>query len=360
MMKSRNILFSATLFANCLLCFFLIFYDGLAIPGFLQVAGRAHPLFLHFPIVLFVLFLVWSWLIPRSALHTAGLHESIAGWLLLSTAATAVITALMGVFLSKEPGYTSDALVWHKWSGALISILTFVWYAGYENIFSGRIPAAVFSLVSMVLLLVAGHQGAIITHGENFLLAPVENTAKKKISFEQAEIFQDMVKPILNDKCMSCHNSNKAKGELIMETRELLTKGGRSGMLWDTTEPNLSLLLQRIHLPASAKKHMPPDGKPQLSDQELAILYQWIKLGAHFDMKPSALQPTDTMRAIASSMFLSGEEDYDFSAASDKKIQSLNSNYRVVMERPFLNPSYCAICWTSKLNSYRSAWIKCR
>ena len=35
--------------------------------------------------------------------------------------------------------------------------------------------------------------------------------------------------------------------------------------------------MQRIHLPEEEKEHMPPDGKPQLTDEESAILYEWIK-----------------------------------------------------------------------------------
>ncbi len=329
-MKWKNIIFNATLASNCLLCFLLVFYDRLTIPAFLQVAGRAHPLVLHFPIVLFVVFLVWTWLVPASSVHAHGWHESIASWLLLSTAFTAVITALLGVFLSREQGYAQDALVWHKWSGTLVSILTVAWYAGYGKLFAGRIPAAALSIVSVIILLVAGHQGASITHGDNYLLAPVETTTQKKIVFEEATIFQDMVKPILDEKCLGCHNSKKSKGDLIMETSELLTKGGRTGILWDTTEPNLSLILQRIHLAPSVKKHMPPEGKPQLNDQEMAILYNWIKLGARFNLKVSDLQPTDTLRIIAGTLFKAGEEDYNFSAASEKKIKELNTNFRVV------------------------------
>ncbi|MES1219219.1 MAG: c-type cytochrome domain-containing protein, partial [Bacteroidota bacterium] len=133
-------------------------------------------------------------------------------------------------------------------------------------------------------------------------------------------------------KCMSCHNSKKAKGELVMETQQFLQKGGKSGVLWDTTDANLSLLLQRIHLPEEEKKHMPPAGKPQLTEQEVTILYNWIKHGASFTMKVAELEPTDTLRSIAQNIFRSSdaEEQYDFSAAGESTIQKLNTNYRAV------------------------------
>jgi len=329
----KNILFSATIAANCLLCFLLIFYDGLVVPSLLQVAGRAHPLFLHFPIVLFALFISWIWIVPRRQFHSPELFQTICKWLLLITSFAAAITALMGIFLSKEPTYNQDSLTWHKWSGAFISVLIFLWYIFYEQINKTKISLAVSSLMSTVVVIIAGHQGASITHGDNFLLAPVsKEKVQKKVSLSEAVVFTDMVKPILDAKCMSCHNSKKAKGELIMETQQLLLKGGKTGALWDTTDVNLSLIMQRIHLPAEEKKHMPPNGKLQLTDQEMTILYNWIKRGANFKIKVIELEPTDTLHAIAENIFKSSDEqeNYDFAAASEKTIQKLNTNYRAV------------------------------
>jgi uncharacterized membrane protein len=103
-------------------------------------------------------------------------------------------------------------------------------------------------------------------------------------------------RPILETKCMGCHNSKKAKGELVMETRELLLKGGKDGKLWDSTEADFGLLMRRIHLPLEAKKHMPPQGKPQLSEEEISILGQWIKSGADFKVKVVDLDPNSELR----------------------------------------------------------------
>ena len=180
MIRLKNILFSATIFANCLLCFLLIFYGRLYVPSLLQVLGRAHPLFLHFPIVLFALFICWVWLAPKKQFHSPELFQDISKWLLLSTAFTASLTALMGIFLSKEPSYNQDSLQWHKCSGTFISLLTFVWYIFYEQVNKTKISLAVSSLLSTFILIIAGHQGASITHGDNFLLAPVYKDQRQK------------------------------------------------------------------------------------------------------------------------------------------------------------------------------------
>jgi len=329
-MNWKNILSSLTMAANCLLVFFLLFYDRLVVPSLLQVIGRAHPLFLHFPIVLFALWLIWVWVIPKQRFHDSGLAEHIGEWLLLSVAFTAALTALMGILLSKEPGYNPESLSWHKWSGAILSLILLLWYVFYQRL--KRVAKVSISLLSLVVLLIAGHQGAAITHGDNFLLAPVyKGRVKEKVPLDQAVVYRDMVQPMLEAKCMSCHNSSKAKGGLVMTSPELLLKGGKSGPVLDTSDANMSLLLQRVHLPEEDRKHMPPLGKPQLNDQELAILYNWIRRGANFTVKVTELDPTDTLRTIASNIFRSSEqENYDFSAASEDKVRKLNTDYRAV------------------------------
>jgi len=76
-------------------------------------------------------------------------------------------------------------------------------------------------------------------------LAPVSlEKNQPAVSLDEAVIFTDMVQPVLKSKCGSCHNSKKAKGELVMETAELLLKGGKSGKLWDSTAEDLGLMLQ--------------------------------------------------------------------------------------------------------------------
>src|SRR5580693_5941247 len=107
-MNWKNILFSITLAANCLLCFLLFFYDRLVVPSLLQVAGRAHPLFLHYPIVLFAVFIAWIWLAPKKYFEPQ-LFMEISKWLILATAFASSLTALMGIFLSKEPGYNPES-----------------------------------------------------------------------------------------------------------------------------------------------------------------------------------------------------------------------------------------------------------
>jgi len=352
MQRWKNIFYNVILSLNCLLLFLLIFEGRLSVPSWLQVFGRMHPLIVHFPIVLVLVYFAFHFFIPGS-LRNEKWYTSMMDVLLILSAVSAVFAALMGLFLSKEAGYDPDALALHKWTGVITSLGLFLLFALKGRL--SKIPVAnyIFVFGVSIAVVLAGHFGGNITHGENFVLGPVTPVSKKiRAPFEEAVVYADLVQPILESKCISCHNSSKAKGELIMETKELLLKGGKDGKLWDTTKADLGLLMQRIHLPEEEKEHMPPTGKPQLSNQELEILYAWIKSGANFEQRVIELSPTDTLRIMAAKILRqSADEQYDFTAADDKQIQKLSNDNRVITPL-FINSPALAV------NFYNRAFYK--
>ena len=116
-----------------------------------------------------------------------------------------------------------------------------------------------------------------------------------------------------------------------MESFAALRKGGKDGVLWDTTQADFGLMMSRIHMPMESKKHMPPLGKPQLTAEETSILYHWIKGGANDTTKVAALPPTDTLHMLAKALFNTIEtDDYTFKPADESKIKALKNNYRLV------------------------------
>jgi hypothetical protein len=177
------------------------------------------------------------------------------------------------------------------------------------------------------------------------------------VLLQDAVVFNNMVKPILEAKCMSCHNSKKAKGRLIMETEEMLLKGGKSGSLWDVNEADLGLLLKRVHLPIDQKKHMPPAGKTQLTDYEIEVLTAWIKKGSDFKLRVADLPADDSLFLLAANMFSNGESEvYDFEAAAESKIKSLNTENRVVQALALESPALVANFYGASL--YKSEQLK--
>jgi len=339
-MKFKNIAAALLVPLNVLLLFFMVVEGRLVVPAWLQVFGRMHPLVLHFPIVLVLLYAALE-LCTTKKIKQEGWYGVIADVLLLSAAFTAAGTALMGLILSKEPGYDADTVVLHKYLGALTSFALFGLYSFRGKLQHEGTFSKLFTGITAIVLLWAGHLGGNITHGNNFVLAPVTPDHKKPpVALEDAYVYNDLVQPIIEAKCLQCHNSSKSKGDLIMETKELLLKGGKDGKLWDTSQADLGLLMKRIHLPAEDKDHMPPDGKPQLTDQEVETLYAWIKTGANFDNKVIELPETDTLRTLAAkALKQSTEEQFEFAAASDKEITKLTNNNRVIAQIALGSPA---------------------
>lgn len=316
---------------NSLLLFFLLFEPRIVLPGWLQVFGRMHPLALHFPIVLILIYAVVTLFFPSRLRHEHWYRSAIDA-LLLAAALTASITALMGFALSRNEGYDSDALALHKWTGVLIPFLLYGFYLIRNKVVGNIHVARALSLFLAVMISVAGHHGAVITHGENFILAPITPVQQRIIpAFEDAYVYNDLVQPILDSKCASCHNSKKSKGDLIMDTKELFLKGGENGVPWDTSKADLGVMMRRIHMPLDEKEHMPPKGKPQLTDNELFIVHEWVKRGADFEKKFIDLLPSDTFYTIGKKVLPSAsEEHYDFAAADESEISKLNNNNRAV------------------------------
>ena len=353
MNKTKNIAYNITFGLNCLMVFLVLFGKSLAIPTWLQVMGRMHPLLLHFPIVLLVLAAVWELFLSKkmgAGEATRNLTEirnpkpeilSMGDFLLLSAAFTAAFTALMGLFLSQEEGYNADAIAWHKWTGVAVSLVALGWYSFKNVIRETKLLGFAAGGLSIIAVTLAGHQGANITHGEGFLTAPfTPKTEVAQVAAEDAVVFNDLVKPILEKKCINCHNTQKAKGNLIMVTQELLLKGGKNGKLWDLASVDLGLMMRRVYLPHEEKEHMPPTGKPQLTGEEKQILWHWIKGGADFNKKVSELADTDTLKILAQSLLKKSEtEVYSFKAADDNAIKKLSTNYRVITPLALNSPA---------------------
>jgi uncharacterized membrane protein len=335
----------------------LIFETRLDIPAWLQVAGRTHPVFLHFPLVLVLAYGVMAIIFAfKKSIDNA--YRVIGSWVLLFAAFSAVLAALAGVILSREEGYDAEALQWHKWSGAAVSVLTMGWYYFHGRLETAKFVSSFTAFIAICLVIFAGHQGAGITHGQNFLLAPMLPEKRlPSVTAEDAVVFAHMVKPILDEKCAGCHNNKKAKGDLVMETEELLLKGGKSGKLWDSTAADLGLLLRRVHLPLEAKKHMPPQGKPQLTDEETEIISQWIRKGARFDLRVADLDPSDTLHQLAVQIFTNAAiAEYDFEEADPAAIEKLNTANRVVSTEALGSPALSVNFFNSSL--FRAEHLK--
>jgi mono/diheme cytochrome c family protein len=91
--------------------------------------------------------------------------------------------------------------------------------------------------------------------------------------------FEKDVKPIFENNCLRCHNPEKAKGKLRMDTREMFMKGSENGPIIVAGKPEESLLFKLINQPKDSDDRMPPEGDP-LKKEEIEKVRLWIAAGA--------------------------------------------------------------------------------
>ncbi len=94
------------------------------------------------------------------------------------------------------------------------------------------------------------------------------------------EHFEKTIRPVLVNACYECHSrqSKKAKGGLLLDSREGLLKGGDSGPVLVPGDPDRSLLIKAVRY-KDEDLRMPPDGK-KLAAAQVADLEAWVKMGA--------------------------------------------------------------------------------
>ncbi len=257
--------------------------------GFL---GRFHPIVVHLPIG-FLLLAGLAELIARK--RNKNLDGAIS-IMLLSGAVAAVLAVVLGWLLAGEGGYDESTLFWHRWVGvavAVVSIIAWLVKSGQLQLASKTYQ---ISLVVLVLLIaITGHLGGNLTHGPNYLLeyapepvsALLGGTQKQNIVLaddpDSVKVYEHIIVPLLESKCMECHNETKLKGDLNLQTQEAILAGGDNGDVIVPGNAHESEIFKRITLRPDNKKFMPPGGKTPLSYNEVKLIEWWLESGADFD-----------------------------------------------------------------------------
>ncbi|MFO0918291.1 MAG: c-type cytochrome domain-containing protein [Planctomycetaceae bacterium] len=114
--------------------------------------------------------------------------------------------------------------------------------------------------------------------------------------------FTKDVQPILDDKCVACHNVAIAESRLILEDAPSIMKGGKRGPSVVPKDPEKSLLY--ILAARGQQPAMPPlpnkASAEAVTPQELGILKQWILEGAQGGMGSSG--PAVAFQAVPESL----------------------------------------------------------
>ena len=107
----------------------------------------------------------------------------------------------------------------------------------------------------------------------------------------QLDYFEKSIRPLLIDNCIACHGPQREEGELRLDSREAILRGGVRGPAYNTDDPKNSVILDAVRHANGLK--MPPDKKLTLN--QIRDLERWITHGAAWSKTfalPAELDPT--------------------------------------------------------------------
>src|SRR6266481_3254588 len=124
--------------------------------------------------------------------------------------------------------------------------------------------------------------------------APEPDISKLPPAVAREVDFAKEVQPILERSCLKCHEPEKAKGKLLLDTREHALKGGDNG---PDILPGDSAKSPLIHFTARLVEdsEMPPVGKGEpLTEEQVSLLRAWIDQGAKWPDRLTLHSPGGT------------------------------------------------------------------
>lgn len=266
--------------------------------------GHFHPLLVHLPIGFLLAGLLLQWL---SSKEKYKLLQQAVLIILLWGAITATISAITGYLLSISDDYDKNLVGWHQWMGISVTVVAWILY-GKEKNPQWFINKKILAGILLLLIMITGHLGGSLTHGSDYLTKPLsaafgnDSSSNAAIAHvpdvQEAAAYNDIIKPILQTKCYSCHGANKQKGKLRMDEEQLLIKGGKEGKVIEPGDAEQSEMIKRLLLPVDNDDHMPPKEKPQPTENQIALLHWWISNGADFTKKVKEIPQPDKIKPL--------------------------------------------------------------
>lgn len=250
--------------------------------------GRFHPLVVHFPIGILIVAALLGLFLDKTHFtrHRFGLRI-----LYLTGSLFAVLSVCTGLYLAPLSSYEEDNLFWHKWSAIGLTVIGLLLYWQTKPVRSKLIFPSL-NAVLLLMLTITGHLGGKMTHGPDYLIpAKTKDSADHFIINDSTVLFEGLVLPILQSKCIRCHQSKAKNGGLDLSSYEALKAGSDEGLVIELGHAGKSELFKRVSLPANHPRFMPPNG-PGLTYDEMRLLEWWLDNGASPDKKIGHLVPS--------------------------------------------------------------------
>lgn len=307
---------------------------ALETPTWVKFFGRFHVIALHLPIGILALAAMMEACLALRLNRASYLSPAI-GFALKFGAWGSAIAVVFGVILARKGGFDTAEFYAHQTLGiiatvGIIGTLALKLLADHTGRYVG-LYRLLFA-TSMAVLSIGAHFGGNMVHGDDYLtkyapesaaqmVAKVEGAILKPFepskptpeppttpkndpkavvvapATDNATVYAALIAPVLSAKCNDCHNAEKSKGDLRLDTHELILKGGGNGETVVPGQPEKSKMITSVLLPVDEDDHMPPAKKTQLSKEEIDLLSWWVKEGASKDLKvaesgfPESLKP---------------------------------------------------------------------
>lgn len=269
----------------------------------IEFLSHFHPVIVHLPIGFLLVALLLQYLARKEKYSALKIAIPIV---LLWGAFAAIAACVTGYLLSIGDDYDRSLVNWHMWMAIGVVLVSLILYTKEVNP-RVEVSKKFLSVTLFFLIMLTGHFGGSLTHGSDYLSKPffkifsadtVINAAIKPIAdVQQALVYHDVIQPILQTRCYSCHNENKQKGKLRMDDIALLMKGGKNGSIINLYDADSSEMLRRLLLPIDNDKHMPPKEKPQPTEAQIALLHWWISNKADFNVRVKELEQTEKIKS---------------------------------------------------------------
>jgi len=264
--------------------------------AWLDVAGRAHPILVHFPIALLAAAAFFE-LIRVLARRTQPSPTAI-GCLILAVlgAAAAGASGWLNADVNELAGDTDVEL--HRWiaiGGSSAAVLAF-----FLGVLARSPEARALRRLYMLCLFLgaaavglAGHFGGELVYGKGYLLEPLQSSARPdpvvntNQNASSLVSFERDILPIFQAECIDCHGTRKKSGKLRLDSAAEFAASPYFDEVVVAGDPDRSILIERITLPPSDRDFMPKRGEP-LSPWQIETIRRWIADGAPFDAATAA------------------------------------------------------------------------
>ena len=292
---------------------------------FVFFVGRFHVLALHLPIGIVIAAVVLDWAARRP--RYAALAQA-SPFLWGAAAISAVVTAALGYMHFAEGGFTGPSANAHRLWGTITAVAALeAWWLAAHARGAARWPQLTAGIVMLALVSITGHYGGNLTHGTTFLeeyapafLRPLLGSAPRRpapTNVAAADPYLDIVQPLLEQRCGTCHNDDKRNGGFSVASYDLTLAGGDTGRAVVPGNLDASELFYRITLPDDDDAHMPAEGKTPPTPAQIEILRWWIASGAPRNMTVGAVGvPADVEALLAAELGLGGSAPTAAASAS--------------------------------------------